>query len=307
VEVISIACPGQGSQTPGFFEPWLELETFRKQIERSSEILGIDLVHFGTIADQDAIRDTKVAQPLIVAAGIASYLVLREKFGDKLAVSSTAGHSVGEITSAFVAGIFDDEVALKFVQKRGNEMAHASSLAESSMAAVVGGDSETVLGELSARGLFAANYNGSGQIVAAGSKQLISELVANAPSGTRVVQLQVAGAFHTEFMESARGPLAEYAKAVNAADPKMVIWTNRDGSVVSTGPNFLDLLVNQVSNPVRWDQTMNSMTESGVSLLIELLPGGALSGIAKRAMPNTVAIPLKTPADLDKVAEALGK
>ena len=305
--MISIACPGQGSQTPGFFEPWLELPTFRKQIERSSEILGIDLIHFGTVADQDAIRDTKVAQPLIVAAGIAGYLVLREKFGEQLAVSATAGHSVGEITAAYVAGIFDDETALRFVQKRGNEMAMASSLAESSMAAVVGGDPADVLAELSARGLSAANYNGAGQIVAAGAKGKITELVANTPPGTRVVQLQVAGAFHTQFMESARGPLAEYAETVQASDPEMVIWTNKDGSAVVNGSIFLDLLVNQVSSPVRWDKTMESMTESAVSLMIELLPGGALSGIAKRAMPNTVAIPLKTPADLDKVAEALGK
>lgn len=305
--MISIACPGQGSQTPGFFEPWLEIPTFKKQIERSSEILGIDLVHFGTVADQDAIRDTKIAQPLIVAAGIASYMVLQEKLGDELAVAATAGHSVGEITSAYVAGIFDDETALKFVQKRGNEMAQASSLAESSMAAVVGGEQELVLADLAARGLSAANYNGAGQIVAAGSKELIVDLVANAPAGTRVVQLQVAGAFHTTFMESARAPLAEYSQSVAAKDPNIVIWTNRDGSSVAGGSQFLDLLVNQVSNPVRWDKTMNSMTDAGVSLMIELLPGGALSGIAKRSMPNTVAIPLKTPADLDKVAEALGK
>jgi [acyl-carrier-protein] S-malonyltransferase len=307
VEVISIACPGQGSQTPGFFEPWLEIPTFKEQIERSSEILGIDLVYFGTAADQDEIRDTKIAQPLIVAAGIASYAVLKERLGSELAVAATAGHSVGEITSAYVAGIFDDETALRFVQKRGNEMARASSLAESSMAAVVGGEQEGVLADLAARGLAAANYNGAGQIVAAGSKELIVELVANAPTGTRVIQLQVAGAFHTTFMESARAPLAEYSKVLEAKDPNILIWTNRDGSSVAEGNKFVDLLVNQVSNPVRWDKTMDSMIDAGVSLMIELLPGGALSGIAKRSMPNTVAIPVKTPADLDKVAEALGK
>ncbi|MFY9304420.1 MAG: ACP S-malonyltransferase [Rhodoluna sp.] len=305
--MISIACPGQGSQTPGFFQPWLELPTFKKQIERSSEILGIDLIYFGTAADQNEIRDTKIAQPLIVAAGIASYAVLKESIGSELTVDATAGHSVGEITSAYVAGIFDEETALRFVQKRGTEMAQASFLTESSMAAVVGGEQESVLANLAARGLSAANYNGAGQIVAAGSKELIVDLVANAPAGTRVVQLQVAGAFHTTFMESARAPLAEYSKALEAKNPNLLIWTNRDGSSVADGGKFLDLLVNQVSNPVRWDKTMDSMTDAGVSLMIELLPGGALSGIAKRSMPNTVAIPVKTPADLDKVAEALGK
>jgi [acyl-carrier-protein] S-malonyltransferase len=305
--MIAIACPGQGSQTPGFLSAWLEIPSFKNQIERSSEILGIDLLHFGTEADQDSIRDTKIAQPLIVAAGIASLLVLKEKFGDALNVEATAGHSVGEITSAYVAGIFDDEAALSFVQKRGDEMARASSLSESSMAAVVGGDQDAVLADLEARGLSPANYNGSGQIVAAGPKESISELVQNGPIGTRVVQLQVAGAFHTAFMESAKGPLAEYAKAIGVQDPTLKIWTNRDGSTVTAGANFVDLMVNQVSNPVRWDKTMDSMTNQGVSLMIELLPGGALSGIAKRAMPNTVAIAVKTPADLDKVAEALRK
>ncbi|CAB4637146.1 unannotated protein [freshwater metagenome] len=305
--MISITCPGQGSQTPGFLEPWLELPIFRAQIERSSEILGIDLVEFGTLADAEAIRDTKIAQPLIVAAGIASYLVLKERFGTGLEVAATAGHSVGEITAAYVAGIFDDETALHFVNKRGSEMAAAAALSPSSMAAVVGGDQEVVLSGLSALGLAAANYNGTGQIVAAGSAELISQLVANAPAGTRVIQLKVAGAFHTSFMEPARGPLSEFAKDVKTSDPEIEIWTNNDGTKVTSGHRFLDLLVNQVSQPVRWDRTMESMSRAGVDVMIELLPGGALTGIAKRAMPDTLAIALKSPADLDKVAEAIGK
>ena len=305
--MIAIACPGQGSQTPGFFEPWLELPTFKKQIEKSSEILGMDLVHFGTEADADAIRDTKIAQPLIVAAGIASSMVLVEKFGHQLTIEATAGHSVGEITAAYLAGIFDDRQALEFVKRRGNEMAQAASLAPSSMAAVVGGETNAVISHLESVGLFAANYNGNGQIVAAGSEDLIQALVANPPEGTRVVQLQVAGAFHTSFMEPAKAPLAEFANELTVRDPELRIWTNSDGSEVLDGKRYLELLVDQVSNPVRWDKTMASLTKANVSVLIELLPGGALSGIAKRSMPNTVAIAIKTPADLDKVAQVIGK
>jgi [acyl-carrier-protein] S-malonyltransferase len=155
--------------------------------------------------------------------------------------------------------------------------------------------------------LFAANYNGAGQVVAAGSKELIDALVATPPTGSRVVALQVAGAFHTAYMEPARPALAAFAKELNVQDPEISIWTNNDGSLVQSGQKFLDLMVNQVSNPVRWDKTMASMEGANVSVMIELLPAGALSGIAKRAMPNTVAIALKTPADLDKVAEAIGK
>ena len=305
--MICIACPGQGSQAPGFLEPWLEIATFSNHIKAFSDVLGIDLIRLGTVSDADEIRDTKIAQPLIVASGIASYLTLKDSLGDALDVSATAGHSVGEITAAFVSGIFDSETALKFVQKRGNEMANAASLSPSSMAAVVGGEIDQVLSHLASLGLAAANYNGAGQVVAAGSKELIESLVSSPPAGARVVALAVAGAFHTAFMEPARPALAEFAKDVIVKDPKVTVWTNNNGELISSGQEFLNLMVNQVSNPVRWDKTMESMTEAKVSVMIELLPAGALSGIAKRAMPNTVAIALKTPADLDKVAEAIGK
>lgn len=305
--MICIACPGQGSQAPGFLAPWLELPSFKEQIDKASAVLGIDLVHYGTVADADAIRDTKIAQPLIVAAGIASYLTLKDSLGEAFVVSATAGHSVGEITAAYVSGIFDADNALRFVQRRGNEMADAAALEQSSMAAIVGGENAAVLSHLESVGLFAANYNGAGQIVAAGSKALIDALVASPPAGSRVIALQVAGAFHTSYMETARPALAAFAKELSVQDPQFSIWTNNDGSLVESGQAYLDLMVNQVSNPVRWDKTMESMEHANVSVMVELLPAGALSGIAKRAMPNTVAIALKTPADLDKVAEAIGK
>jgi [acyl-carrier-protein] S-malonyltransferase len=305
--MICIACPGQGSQAPGFLNPWLEIPVFKEQIEKASAVLGIDLIHYGTVADADAIRDTKIAQPLIVAAGIASYEALEQSLGEALVVSASAGHSVGEVTAAYVSGIFDSDNALKFVQRRGNEMAAAAALTPSSMAAVVGGELEAVVAHLESVGLFAANYNGAGQLVAAGSKDLIEALVASPPAGTRVVALEVAGAFHTSFMEPAKPALADFAKELDVKDPEILIWTNNDGQLVESGQKFLELMVNQVSNPVRWNKTMESMERGNVSVMVELLPAGALSGIAKRAMPNTVAIALKTPADLDKVAEAIGK
>ena len=305
--MICIAAPGQGSQAPGFLTPWLEIPVFKEEIEKASAVLGIDLVHYGTVADADAIRDTKIAQQLIVAAGIASYLTLKDSLGEALVISATAGHSVGEITAAYVSGIFDADNALRFVQRRGSEMAEAAALEQSSMAAVVGGEINAVLAHLESVGLFAANYNGAGQVVAAGSKDLIDALVASPPAGSRVIALQVAGAFHTSYMEPARLPLATFAKELSVQDPQISIWTNNDGSLVESGQKYLDLMVNQVSNPVRWDKTMESMEGANVSVMVELLPAGALSGIAKRAMPNTVSIALKTPADLDKVAEAIGK
>jgi [acyl-carrier-protein] S-malonyltransferase len=298
--LIALTCPGQGAQTPGFLAPWLELESFKAEIEKYSAILDMDLVHFGTEADADQIKDTKIAQPLIVAASMASHAALIAALQDDSVFEGVAGHSVGEIAAANIAGVLDTEAALKFVKARGEQMAIAASLEESSMAAVVGGEQDIVLNHLSNLGLFAANYNGKGQIVAAGSAPKIQQLIDTPPPGTRVVGLAVAGAFHTSFMETAKVALASLALSISCKDPKLLIWSNSGGARVSSGDKFLDLLINQVSSPVRWDLTMDSMLSDGVSAVIELLPGGALTGIAKRAMPGVATLALKSPEDLEK-------
>jgi [acyl-carrier-protein] S-malonyltransferase len=298
--LIALTCPGQGAQAPGFFKPWLEIESFKSEIEKYSTILDMDLVHFGTEADADQIKDTKIAQPLIVAASMASHAALIDALKDSSFIQGVAGHSVGEIAAANIAGVFDTEAALKFVKARGEQMAIAASLEASSMAAVVGGEQDVVLQQLSNLGLFAANYNGKGQIVAAGYSSKIQELIGSPPAGTRVVGLAVAGAFHTSFMESAKVALASLAVSISCQDPKLLIWSNNGGVSVSNGDKFLDLLIKQVANPVRWDLTMDSMVSDGVSAVIELLPGGTLTGIAKRAMPGVATLALKSPEDLEK-------
>ena len=298
--MIALTCPGQGAQTPGFLTPWLELESFKTEIEKYSAILEMDLVHFGTEADADQIKDTKIAQPLIVAASMASHAALISALKDDSMFEGVAGHSVGEIAAAKIAGVLDTEAALKFVKARGEQMAMAASLDASSMAAVVGGEQDTVLSHLSNLGLFAANYNGKGQIVAAGSSSKIQDLVSNPPAGTRVVGLAVAGAFHTSFMETAKVALTSLALSISCDNPKLLLWSNSDGAKVDGGDRFLNLLINQVSKPVRWDKTMDAMVSDGVSAVIELLPGGTLTGIAKRAMPGVATLALKSPEDIEK-------
>jgi [acyl-carrier-protein] S-malonyltransferase len=260
----------------------------------------MDLVHFGTEADADQIKDTKIAQPLIVAASMASHAALIGALQDESLFEGVAGHSVGEIAAANIAGVLDDEAALKFVKARGEQMAMAASLEASSMAAVVGGEQDIVLEHLSNLGLFSANYNGKGQIVAAGSSSKIQDLISSPPAGTRVVGLAVAGAFHTSFMETAKVALSSLASSIRTENPKLLLWSNSDGSRVDSGDKFLDLLINQVSKPVRWDKTMDSMFSDGVSAVIELLPGGTLTGIAKRAMPGVATLALKSPEDIEK-------
>ena len=298
--MIAIVCPGQGAQSPGFFAPWLELDIFKQVVERLADASGIDLLKHGTVSDADTIRDTAIAQPLIVSAGIASAAVLFDSptwpESGKLAA---AGHSVGEITAAAVSGVLSDEDAIKFVTNRGNAMASAAALQPTSMAAVVGGDEKVVLEKLESLGLEPANFNGGGQIVAAGTAEAIELLKQDAPAGSRVIALQVAGAFHTRFMQPAVDVLSQYAQTLTPQAPNMKLFTNATGELESSGKNFVELMVRQVSNPVRWDLCMASMLKQGVTAIIELSPAGTLTGLAKRSMPGVESVAVKTPENIE--------
>lgn len=304
--MLAIVCPGQGAQTPGFFTPWLEVYEFKSAIESMQAASGIDLLKHGTESDADTIRDTAIAQPLIVSASIASSQALLA--GSSAASSNifgVAGHSVGEIAAATIAGVFDAETAIKFVQVRGNEMAKAAALETTSMAAILGGEQGDVEAALSKLDLEPANYNGGGQIVAAGSAAGIDALKAAPPTGTRVVPLQVAGAFHTRFMKPAVAALSDYAAAVATSDPAIKLWTNAGGRQIESGSEYLQLLVNQVSSPVRWDLCMQAMVAARVTAMIEVSPAGTLVGLAKRSMPGVETLALKSPENLDAARELI--
>jgi [acyl-carrier-protein] S-malonyltransferase len=298
--MIVVVAPGQGSQTPGFLEPWLTEDRFRDQLVRLSETAGIDLVAHGTTSDADTIRDTAVAQPLIVAAGLLTLSALFDESagGGRTKIAGVAGHSVGEITAAAAAGILTESDAMAFVRERSRAMADAAALTPTAMSAVLGGDEETLLARFAELGLEPANFNGGGQIVVAGAPDALAALAAEPVRGTRVIPLQVAGAFHTRYMASAVERLRDFASSVPTADPTLPIWTNKDGSPVADGRQFVDLLVGQVSSPVRWDKTMASLADAGVTGLIELAPAGALAGLAKRGLKGIPTITVKTPDDL---------
>ncbi len=298
--MIVVVCPGQGSQTPGFLAPWLELPTFKSSLLAMQEASGIDLVGHGTVSDADTIRDTAVAQPLIVGAGVAALNALLDgRSAAEVGISGVAGHSVGEITAAVVSGVFDAETGIKFVNERGKAMAKAAALEVTSMAAVLGGEQNEVEAKLAELELEPANYNGSGQIVAAGSAAAIAQLQASPLAGTRVIPLQVAGAFHTRFMKPAVDVLGSYSKTIQINDPSISLWSNNGGSLITSGSEFVELMVNQVSSPVRWDLCMKAMVDAGVTALIELAPAGTLVGLAKRAMPGIETLAVKTPENLE--------
>jgi len=298
--VLVIVCPGQGSQTPGFLAPWLELPGFRDRMAWLSAVAGMDLVAHGTESDAETIKDTAVAQPLIVGAGLISLLALFEHPADgHRAVAAGAGHSVGEITAAAAAGVMTAEQAMVFVRERGRAMAAASAVTPTGMSAVLGGDPEDVAATLERHGLTAANNNGGGQLVAAGTLEQLEALKADPPPKARVIPLQVAGAFHTHHMTPAVDVLAGYARAISTHDPRTRLVSNADGAVVHDGRQVLKRLVSQVSNPVRWDLCMETFKDIGVTGLIEIPPAGTLANLAKRGLPGVEVLAMKTPDDLE--------
>jgi [acyl-carrier-protein] S-malonyltransferase len=298
MSVLVIVAPGQGAQTPGFLTPWLEDPSFSDGLDRISEATGLDLRHYGTAADAEAIRDTAVAQPLLVASSLlAAQALSPSNAGDR--ADAVSGHSVGEIAAASLAGVLSTDDAMVFVRERGRAMAAAAAVTPTGMTAVLGGDRAEVLAALEWHGLTPANDNGAGQIVAAGTLDQLAALAEDPPEKARLVPLSVAGAFHTTHMQPAVDTLAEVGASMTARDPQTRLISNRDGAVVDSGSDALDRLVAQVSTPVRWDLCMQTMSELGVTGILELTPAGTLVGIARRQLKGVATFSLKTPEQLD--------
>lgn len=296
--MLILTAPGQGAQTPGFLSPWLEIPSVAEQIGAWSELAGRDLARLGTTGEAGEITDTAVAQPLLVAAALAVASLLPEP-------DATAGHSVGELAAGAIAGVLSPADAIRVTAVRGNAMAEACNVTPTGMAAVLGGDKATVLAAIEAAGATPANVNGAGQVVAGGTLEQISALAASPPDGARIRPLRVAGAFHTEHMAPAVAALATATATIVVKDPAIPLLSNRDGEVVASGAGWVERIVAQVGAPVRWDLCMATMSSIGVTALIELVPGGTLTGLAKRALPGLDLLALKTPEQLDAARELM--
>lgn len=294
--MLAILAPGQGAQTPGFLTPWIADPTSHALLENWSRLIDLDLVRLGTISDADEIRETSHAQPLLVAAGLIS--AMQTFAGQDIAIDYFAGHSVGEITAASLAQIFDGDAAMTLVNVRARAMSAAATGSNTGMSAVLGGEREVVVEALLALGLTPANENGGGQIVAAGSLDALAALAENPPAGARVRPLQVSGAFHTSVMQPAVTKLADAAREITVSDPTSPVISNRDGAMITGGDEFVARIVGQVSGPVRWDLCMQTMADQGVTGVIEVAPGGTLTGLFKRAQPGIELFAIKTPDDI---------
>lgn len=294
--MLVIAAPGQGAQTPGFLQPWLELPGIADRLGSWSELAGCDLIASGTTAGAQEITDTAVAQPLLVATAIA---VAEAAGAMGLAGGAiVAGHSVGELAAGAIAGVISPEDAMRLIRVRGRAMADAAAAEPTSMTAVLGGDEAEVLAVIGAHGLTPANMNAAGQIVAAGTLFQLEAFSQAPPAGARLRPLRVAGAFHTRHMAPAVAALREAATDVKVSDPAVHLLSNADGAAVATGAEWLERIVNQVSAPVRWDACMRTMAGLDATALMELPPAGTLTGLARRALPGVEVLAIKTPDDL---------
>ena len=296
--MLIFTAPGQGAQSPGFLSPWLELPGLAEQVGAWSELAGRDLIRLGTTGSAEEITDTSVAQPLLVAAALAVAGLLGEP-------GAAAGHSVGELAAGAIAGVLSPGDAIRLTRVRGEAMAAATAAEATGMTAVLGGDEATVLAAIAAAGLTPANINGAGQIVAGGTLAELEAFAANPPAGARLRPLRVAGAFHTRHMAPAVEALARAAASIVVKDPAATLLSNADGAVVTSGPDWVDRIVAQVAAPVRWDLCMKTMSDIGVTALIELVPGGTLTGMARRALPGVELLALKTPDQLDAARELI--
>jgi [acyl-carrier-protein] S-malonyltransferase len=307
-DVLVIVAPGQGAQSPGFLQPWLEDPTFASRFSWLSTVADLDLAHYGTEADAETIRDTRIAQPLLVATGLVAALELFPHPADAFEhIGAVAGHSVGEIAAAAGARVITAEQAMVLVRERGNAMAQAAAVTPTGMTAILGGDRDEVLAALDKLGLTPANDNGPGQIVAAGTREQLEALAADPPAKARLIPLSVAGAFHTGHMQPAVGHLAALARSVSTHDPRTRVISNRDGQVVHDGRDVLARIVGQIASPVRWDLCLETMEDLGVTGILEMPPAGTLTGIAKRALKGVETFALKTPDQLDDAREFCAK
>jgi [acyl-carrier-protein] S-malonyltransferase len=307
-DVLVIVAPGQGAQSPGFLLPWLEDPTFASRFSWLSTVAGIDLAHYGTEADADTIRQTEIAQPLLVATGLVTALELFPHPSDAFEqIGAVAGHSVGEIAAAAGARVITAEQAMVLVRERGNAMAEAAAVTPTGMTAILGGDREEILAALEKHGLTPANDNGPGQIVAAGTREQLDAFAADPPAKARLMPLSVAGAFHTQHMQPAVGHLAALARSVSTHDPRTRVISNRDGQVIHDGRDVLARIVGQIASPVRWDLCLETMEDLGVTGILEMPPAGTLTGIAKRALKGVETFALKTPDQLDAAREFCAK
>jgi [acyl-carrier-protein] S-malonyltransferase len=297
--------PGQGSQTSGLYSTWITDQATKEIVTKYSELIDLDLIYFGTVASQSEITATNIAQPLLTSLALMSFGKLKIESNENIIYS---GHSVGEFSAACLAGFYSEKTAMKLVSVRGKAMAEAAaSNGATGMAAVLGGDKTEVIKHIKQFDLVPANVNSNGQIVASGLLTNLEKLSAHPPASTKVRKLEVAGAFHSQFMKSAESELEKEFAQLELTKPTCRFVSNKDGEIITESTELKNRLISQITSPVRWDMCQAKMVELGVTGMLELAPGGVLTGIAKREMPGVELFAIKYPEDIDTAQAFIDK
>lgn len=290
----ALVFPGQGSQRPGMGAPWRSSPSW-SLVDDASELLGRDIGRLLLDADADELRATREAQVTTFLVSLLAWEALHE-LPD---VAVVAGHSLGELTALVAAGVLTCDDGLMLVGARGSAMQSAADEAPGTMAAVLGLDDEAVDRTLAGvDDVWAANYNAPSHVVVSGTLDgvVAAGAALKAAGARRVLPLPVGGAFHTPLMEPARPRLEGAMREVHFADPAVPVLSGVTAAPYGQDPAAV--LSRQLTAPVRWRQLLEQLPAHGVERVVEVGPGGVLTGLVKRTLPDVVAVAVSSPADL---------
>jgi len=297
--------PGQGSQRPGMGRPWLDHPSW-EVVEEAAEVSGRDVARLLLDAEQEELTRTANAQ---LATFVLSLMVLDAVERVGIEPSVCAGHSLGEYSALTASGALAYEDGVRLVLERGDAMNDAAEERPGTMAAILGADDDTVEAACQrAEGeVWVANYNAPGQVVIAGTAESVeaASALAKEAGARKVMPMQVAGAFHTALMAPARARLRKALSDTTFNDPETPVVANVDARTHDKGAEWPSLLSAQLCGPVRWRQSLTVLGGMGAEPLVELGPGGVLSGLARRTLPSATALAVQKPEDVDELLSVL--